>query len=484
MTRESMSGADLAWLRMERATNPMMVVAVLIVGSRLQRDALRALLQERLLRFERFRQLPVHDALGTHWQTAADFDLDAHLQRLRLPPRAGQAQLEAAAGRLASKRLDPRRPLWQIHLVERYRHGSAIVARFHHCYADGIALMRVLLSLTDSAPISPRIDAGAQRGAASARVHSNTLAYLEPFTGLFGSAVATLRDVGEDAAGVVGASLSLLAHPERAAALAQQVAAASSELANITLLPPDPPTPLKRRLSGHKQLAWAQALPLLEIRTVAEALGCTINDVLLATAAGALGAHLQQRGIATHGMALRALVPVNLRPASDEPRLGNEFGLVFAGLPVGEHNPVARLYAVHYEMERLKHSSQALVALWLLTALGMLPGVIEDRAIELFTTKASVVISNVPGPRAPLYLAGARIEEQFFWVPQAGNIGVGISLLTYDGRVHFGVVADHNLVPRPRELARRFPQEFEKLLLHVVAGSLAAEPAPTRRTSA
>lgn len=483
MTRESMSGADLAWLRMERPTNPMMVVAVLILGGRLQRGAVRALLQERLLRFERFRQLPVHDALGTHWQTAGDFDLDAHLECLRLPPRAGQEQLEAAAGRLASKQLDPRRPLWQIHLVERYRHGSAIIARFHHCYADGIALMRVLLSLTDSAPVAPRSDARTARDDGSSR-ESYPLAFLEPLTGLFGAAIATLRDVSQDAAGLVGASLSMLAHPDRAAALAQQVAAASSELASITLLPPDPKTPLKRRLSGHKQVAWAPALPLLEIKTVAHALGCTINDVLLATAAGALGAHLRQRGIATDGMALRALVPVNLRPASEQPRLGNEFGLVFAGLPVGEHNPVARLYAVHYDMERLKHSSQALVALWLLTALGMVPGVVEDRAIELFTSKASVVASNVPGPRVPLYLAGARIEEQFFWVPQAGHIGVGISLLTYAGRVHFGVIADRNLIPAPREVARRFPEEFEKLLLQIISGSLAARPVPSRRTSA
>jgi WS/DGAT/MGAT family acyltransferase len=482
MTRESMSGADLAWLRMERPTNPMMVVAVLILGGRLQRGAVRALLQERLLRFERFRQLPVHDALGTHWQSAADFDLDAHLHCLRLPPRAGQEQLEAAAGRLASKQLDPRRPLWQIHLVERYRRGSAIVARFHHCYADGIALMRVLLSLTDSAPVAPDGDAAAQAGHESTS-ENNLLAFLQPLTGLFGSAVATLRNVSGDAAGLVGASLNMLAHPDRAAALAQQVATASSELAAITLLPPDPPTPLKRRLSGHKQVAWAPPLPLLEIKTVAQALGCTINDVLLATAAGALGEHLRQSGIATDGLALRALVPVNLRPASEQPRLGNEFGLVFAGLPVGEHNPVARLYAVHYEMERLKHSSQALVALWLLTALGMVPGIVEDRVIELFTSKASVVVSNVPGPRAPLYLAGARIEEQFFWVPQAGNIGVGISLLTYDGRVHFGVVADRNLIPAPREVARRFPEEFEKLLLQVISGSMAAGTMPSRRTS-
>jgi hypothetical protein len=127
-------------------------------------------------------------------------------------------------------------------------------------------------------------------------------------------------------------------------------------------------------------------------------------------------------------------------------------------------------------MEELKHSSQAIVALWLLTAMGLLPGVVEDRAIELVTSKASVVVSNVPGPRQPLYLAGARIDQQYFWVPQAGSIGVGISLLTYDGRVHFGLTADRNLIRAPREVTRCFAEEFEKLLLCAVTGPLAMRP--------
>ena len=171
---------------------------------------------------------------------------------------------------------------------------------------------------------------------------------------------------------------------------------------------------------------------------------------------------LRRHGADIDGLIIRALVPVNLRAVEEQPKLGNEFGLVFASLPIGERNPVARLYAVHHDMEKLKHSSQAIVALWLLTAVGLLPGVVEDRAIELFTSKASVVISNVPGPRQPLYLAGARIEQQFFWVPQAGSIAVGISLLTYDGRVHFGFAADRNYRPgaaRARALLRRGVRE-------------------------
>jgi diacylglycerol O-acyltransferase / wax synthase len=472
MSGEPMSGIDLAWLRMERATNPMTIVAVLILEGRVTQSRLRALLAERLLRFERFRELPVHDPLGTRWITDAQFNLDTHLRRLRLPPRAGQRQLEQAAGKLASTQLNPRHPLWQIHLVERYGKGSALIARFHHCYADGIALMRVLLSLTDATPVPvvsrapmPQMERGNSQG--------GLLSLVSPPTDLFGSALWAAQRAGQGAADLVGATLRTLAHPDQAAALAQQGAAALRELADIALLPEDPPTPLKRKLGAHKQVAWSQSLSFMEVKTVAAALDCTINDVLLASVAGALGSHLAARGVNTDGLTIRALVPVNLRPAEQRPpQLGNQFGLVFANLPVGERNPLARLYAVHQDMQRLKHSSQPLVALWLLTAMGLLPGVIEEHAIELFTAKGSVVVSNVPGPREPLYLAGARIAQQFFWVPQAGDIGVGISVLTYDGRVHFGLIADRHLIAEPGDVARRFVSEFERLLLCTLAGQL------------
>ncbi|HKQ12661.1 MAG TPA: wax ester/triacylglycerol synthase family O-acyltransferase [Steroidobacteraceae bacterium] len=473
MSGEPMSGIDLAWLRMERATNPMTIVAVLILEGRVKHVQLRSLLAERLLRFDRFRELPVHDALGTRWARDQHFDLDVHLRVLRLPPRAGQRQLEQAASKLASAQLNPRHPLWQIHLIERYGKGSALIARFHHCYADGIALMRVLLSLADATPV-PVAAAASTAQATRGNSHDGLLSLVSPLTNLIGSAMSAVQRAGQGTADLVSASLRTLAHPDQAAALARQGATALREFADIALLPEDPPTPLKGKLGSHKQVAWAQPLSFMEVRAVAHALDCTINDVLLASVAGALGSHLAKRGVSTDGLTIRALVPVNLRPADEQPQLGNQFGLVFANLPIGERNPLARVYAVHQDMQRLKQSSQALVALWLLTAMGLLPGVVEERAIELFTAKGSVVVSNVPGPREPLYLAGARIAQQFFWVPQAGDIGVGISLLTYDGSVHFGLIADRNLISDPSDVARRFVNEFERLLLHTLAGPLGA----------
>lgn len=472
MSGESISPVDLAWLRMDRPTNPMVIVAVLILSEPLTHARLKSVLERQLLTFERFLDRPVYDALGGHWQRDTHFQLDAHLRRLKLPPRAGQAQLQAAASRLASTPLKPERPLWQFHLIEHYGRGSAIIGRVHHCYADGVALMRVLLSLTNTAspPSAPPPATNRSNGAAL-----GPLSLLAPIADTLGAAGTLAQRAIEATAGVLNSSLQALAHPTQAATLVQQTAEATRELAKIALLPEDPPTPLKGQLSRRKQISWAQPVSFAEVRTVAHALGCTINDVLLATVAGAFGAYLESRGTAIDALTLKALVPVNLRPPDQAPRLGNEFGLVFAILPVCERHPLARLYAVHRNMEELKHSSQALVAFWLLTAMGLLPGIIEQQVIELFTAKASAVISNVPGPREPLYIAGARIERQFFWVPQAGSIGVGVSLLTYDGAVHFGVMADRHLIAHPEQITTRFVDEFERLLLHVLAGTLAAE---------
>lgn len=468
MSGESIGPVDLAWLRMDRPANPMVIVAVLILSEPLSFARLKDVLERRLLTFERFLDRPVSDALSDRWQRDEHFKLDAHLRRLKLPPRAGDAQLQAAASRLASTPLDRSRPLWQFHLVEHFGKGSAIIGRVHHCYADGVALMRVLLSLTgnDSPALAASSDGANHAG-------QGLLTLLSPLTDALSAAGVLAQRAVETTAGVVNTSLQALAHPTQAATLVQRVADATRELAKIALMPPDPQTPLKGELGRRKQVSWAEPLSFQEVRTVAHALGVSINDVLLATVAGALGAYLQSRGTKIDSMTLKALVPVNLRPHDQAPRLGNEFGLVFASLPIGERHPLARLYAVHRDMEQLKHSSQAIVAFWLLTALGLLPDVVEHEAIELFTTKASAVISNVPGPRESLYVAGARIERQFFWVPQAGSIGLGVSLLTYGGAVHFGVMADRHLIAHSERITACFAGEFERLLLHVLAGALA-----------
>jgi WS/DGAT/MGAT family acyltransferase len=190
----------------------------------------------------------------------------------------------------------------------------------------------------------------------------------------------------------------------------------------------------------------------------------------MASAAGALRSYLLERGEQLDGVQLRATVPVNLRPLKHARKLGNHFGLVFLDLPVGLDNPIARLEAVSDCMRKLKSSRQAIVSFGLLAALGMAPVGIQRTALELFSRKATTVATNVPGPKMPLYLAGCRVKEMMFWVPQTGSMGIGISILSYNGRVHFGLIADAKLVPDPDAVIRRFGPEFEKFVMLALMG--------------
>jgi len=193
--------------------------------------------------------------------------------------------------------------------------------------------------------------------------------------------------------------------------------------------------------------------------------------VLMAAAAGALRGYMLERGEHLEGMTLRATVPVNLRPLEHAKKLGNHFGLVFLELPVGEDNPLRRLERVAECMNQLKTSRQAIVAYGLLAALGVAPPPVQELALEMFSRKASAVATNVPGPQQPLYLAGCTLRDMMFWVPQTGSIGIGLSILSYRGQVHFGLIADARLIPDPDAVIRRFGEEFEKLLYLALMGS-------------
>src|SRR5690606_22381555 len=218
--------------------------------------------------------------------------------------------------------------------------------------------------------------------------------------------------------------MELYQNPTLAAILALEGGAIARELAYALSLSDDPPTRLKGPLGATKRVAWAEPLPLEEVKAVGKALQCTVNDVLLASATGALRAFLVESGDDCAGVTVRATVPVNLRPLEHAKKLGNHFGLVFLDLPVGEANPLRRLRRIAEAMRELKGSRQAAAPFGALAALGMAPAALQRAALELFSRKASAVATNVPGPQVPLYLAGAPIRELMFWVPQTGSVGV------------------------------------------------------------
>ena len=449
--REEMSKVDTAWLRMESPTNLMMITGVLMFEQRLPVPAFKRLLGERFLAFRRFRQKAVDSGSSAWWEDDEDFDMDWHVRLIALPGRADKMELERAVSELASTPLDHSKPLWQFHVVENYRGGSVLIGRIHHCYADGIALVQVLLSLTDAERSPGKTEPLPktwlkQEGAAVAR----RVGAVDRYMRLGGKMLEKGMEMVQD--------------PTLAGMLAKEGGDIARELVYALSLPDDPPSVLRGRLGVSKRVAWAEPLKLEEVKAVGRACDCTVNDVLMAAAAGALREYMRERGETLDGMTLRATVPVNLRPLEHARKLGNHFGLVFLDLPVGEANPVRRLERVADCMRQLKHSRQAIVAFGLLAALGMAPAPVQELALDLFSRKATAVATNVPGPQQPLYLAGRKLRDLMFWVPQTGSIGIGVSILSYDGEVHFGLIADARLIPDPQDVIRRFGEEFDKLL--------------------
>lgn len=464
--RERMSGVDTAWLRMDTPSNLMMIVGIDVFERPVAFPRLSGIVTDRLLTFARFRQRVEYDASGAAWWVDDDrFDLGAHLLRHRLEAPGDDAALQRFVGELAATPLDPERPLWQFHLVEGYRGTDALVLRIHHCIADGIALVRVMLSLTDDTVHADRT-ATSPAGSAepehedAALVSNPWKPYLKPLTE---GAVRAIEATGT----VVTRSMRLAGDPERLIDYAQAGQRALSDAARIALMAADSQTCLKGKPGVGKGVAWNEPLPLTDVKLVCRALRASVNDVLLSCVAGALRTYLRSRGDDVAGCEIRAMVPVNLRPADEPLQLGNRFGLVPLELPVGIANPIARLQEVQRRMDELKGGYQAVLAYGLLAAVGRAPRLVQAPILDYLSTKATAVMTNVPGPKAPLSLAGRKLSRMMFWVPQSGDIGLGVSILSYAGGVQFGVIADRGLCPVPQQLIDAFEPEFDKLMLIV-----------------
>lgn len=461
-----LSAVDYAWLRMDDPTNLMMINGVLVLDEPVDFARLQAVVRQRLLPIPRFHQRVVKPpGRGwPRWEEDPDFDLGHHLVRMELPasPRGDDAALRAVIEELVSRPLDPERPLWQFHLLDGYRGGSVVFGRLHHAIGDGVALMMVLLSITDLDP-DPADD-----------FHPN------PFTELLRRSPLSLATVRELAEQIMPDGMRLLLNPAEALRKAGRWAtrfASIGALGKLVLRPADPRTPFKGPLIVQKRVAWSEPIAVDEVKALGKAMGATINDVLLTAMAGGLRRYLERHQADSPDLNFRAAMPVNLRPLERMADLGNEFGLVFLSLPVGIDDPIRRLQELRRRATALKRSVEPVVVFRILQALGLTPITVQRWVVRIFATKATAVATNIPGPREALYLAGKPLRDLFFWVPQAGRVGIGISICSYAGRIRLGVGTDAGLVPDPEVVVEGFHEELEEMRRRAgVATASAAAP--------
>ncbi|MFN8203469.1 MAG: wax ester/triacylglycerol synthase family O-acyltransferase [Solirubrobacteraceae bacterium] len=442
----TMTSADAAWLRMDRPTNPMLINAVLWFEQPLDPAAVRERLQERLVdRFPQFSQLPsTTPPKGPRWEPDPHFDLGLHLHHVALPAPRDEAGLRALVSDLIAMPLDRDRPLWSVHLIDGYRGGSVLLVRMHHAIADGILLARVMLTLVDGPP--------------------DALSVAPPRRSPIPRPLRDLVSLGRRAAETAAhETLETLAHPRHLEALARTGVQDAGILAKFLAGPADEESALRGDLGVGQRVGWSAPLPLRDVRDLGRAFGATINDVLLAAVTGVLGDHMRAAGDAPDEV--HAMVPFNLRAMEDTiPReLGNRFGLLLLGLPVGLESPVERLTEIRRRTTAIKESHEGAIAYGILAAMGATPSAVEARLIDFFTAKATMVITNVPGPRDALTLAGSTLGGVLVWAPSSGTLGMSVSIFSYRGQVTVGFLVNRRLGVDPQALADALPAALTQL---------------------
>lgn len=470
--RERLSNADAAWLHMDRPTNLMVINSVLRFDEALDWERFEDVVRTRLVApYPRFRQRVVDARVplrGASWSLDPDFELSRHLHRRGLAAPGDETALKRLVGDLAAQPLDRGKPLWDMYLIDGPGRGCAVIVRMHHCIADGIALARVMLSLTDAAarPEPDGTSASTRARVAPSRpsaVRSVVATATAPLTGALAASEQAVSAGRRVARALARESLQTLASPRHGVELATGLSADAAALAKLLLSPADARSALKGDAGAARAVAWSRPIALERVKAIAHAQGATVNDVLLAAVSGALRAHLIACG--ESASELHALVPFNLRDAKESgpPQLGNRFGLVILTLPVDRSSRRERLEELKLRMGRIKESPEGPVSYAVLELLGATPLELESLGIDFFTAKATAVLTNVPGPRETVYLAGVPLRNVLVWAPTAGSVGMSVSILSYAGEVTIGLLVHAELVPDPQSIVDRLGRELTGL---------------------
>jgi diacylglycerol O-acyltransferase len=483
--RDRLTGLDAAFLDLEAHGAHMHVAAILVFdGEPPAYDDLLRTISGRLHLVPRYRQKLAHVPFGQgrpEWVDDPHFNLRYHVRHSALPAPGGDAELERIAGRLFALPLDRGKPLWELNLVEGLAAEGdeprfALISKTHHALVDGVSGVDITSVLFDAIP-EPEFEPPAAEGDGHASpsepswvprpepTPSQLLAraWIERAT-VPGEGIRALRDVARapwHAARRAGLGLAGIGAMARAG------------------LNPAPPSPLNVPIGPHRRYTWVDA-DLAELKAIKDALSGTLNDAVLASVTLALGRWLRGRGTDTEGLVLKAMVPVSVRAESQRGALGNRVAAMWAPLSVGLEDPRDVYATVAEAMRGLKESGQAVGARTLTQLADFAPPTIASQAARLQARQRyfNLVVTNVPGPQFPLYLLGRRMRAIYPVVPLARNQALGIAIMSYNGRLGFGLLADYDTMPDLHDVADH--------LRDAIAGLRAAagvKRAPARRRS-
>jgi WS/DGAT/MGAT family acyltransferase len=471
MSSDRLSGLDTSFLHLERGPAHMHVASTTIFeGPIPEYRELVEHIDSRLHLVPRFRQKLRFVPLGQgrpRWVDDPHLNLDYHIRHTALPAPGSEEQLRILAARLFSQRLDRSKPLWEMWLVDKLEGDRfAIVTKTHHCLVDGVSGVDITNVLFDAAPDPPSPPVAAEPWAPRP----------EPSDAqILGEA---LVERATSPAEIVRGARAVVRGPRRAARAAVDALEAAGTLARAGLAAPA--SPFNVEIGPYRRFATVRA-SLAELKQIKNAAGGTVNDVVLAVVAGALGRYLREHGYTTHDLELRAMVPISVRSDEQHGALGNQVSSYMAPLPVWCDDPIERLHEVSATMGDLKSSKQAVGATLMTELADFAPPTIAGQAARLQSRQRffNLVVTNVPGPQFPLYLMGRKLEAIYPMVPLARRQAVCFGIMSYDGNVDFGLIGDYDAIPDLDALAGDLEASLAEL-----AEAVPGEPTAARRRAA
>jgi diacylglycerol O-acyltransferase len=466
---DRLTGLDASFLALEKNGAHMHVGSVLVFdGDAPQYEDFMAMIESRLHQVPRYRQKLAFPPLAQArpvWVDDPHFNIGYHVRHTALPAPAGDEQLRKLAGRVFSQQLDRSKPLWEIWLVNRVNDDRfALVCKTHHALVDGISGVDIMTVLFDLEPDPPEREPGPPwypRPAPSGAT-------------LLGDALIERAGTPLEAA---RAAVSAVSAPRQAGASAARTLAGLASMAAAGV-GGAPSSPLNTHIGPHRRFAWVES-DLDRFKAIKGALGGTVNDVVLAVVTGALRDHMLRRGRDPSGVELKAMVPVSIRADEERGALGNRVAAMYAPLPVGIIDPVERFKAIHAALGDLKSSGQAVGAERLTQLAGFAVPTVLNQAARLQSRQRffNLTVTNVPGPQFPLFMMGRRLQAFYPKVPLVLNTALGIAIMSYDGKLFFGLLGDYDAMADIEDFASDVRAAIAEL------ASAAGVPANGRRRS-
>lgn len=485
---------DALWLEMDRPSNLMVVDTLVWTAEPIDWDRVTATAKERLwARYRVFRSRAVHDDGTWQWEECTTDSFDAHLERVRLPAPGGDAELQQFVASQRTEPLDRDRPLWAMFYIDGFKGGSAVLTRTHHAIADGIRMVQLAMSLFDAVPAGGPILAPPPSNGSSlptqpdrslpARVHDGIGAVASELVDLTNELGYTIGHVLTDPVGAARHGIGALGDTvgDVTEAAGRSIGWATGPIVDLLSSSPGDIDFARKLLVGtrndstiwtgsvgpRKVVAWSEPLPLAELKDVAHAHGATVNDVLVTCVAGTLHTYLAEHDSSC--ASVNWMIPVNLAPldVTLPEELGNNFAIVQLELPTDTADPLAVLDVVAHRMGRIKRGHEAALAFRVQELISGFSDVLYRASVSLLADRAVGVLTNVPGPPIPVYLAGRRVEGMVGWAPLSGNQAMSFTIYSYDGKVFVGIACDADLVPDHEQIVDGFAAAFHRLSVAV-----------------